>query len=646
MISNSGKSAKAFWVIRSLFFACALFFPFLLSGAERAKNIPGIDPLPLAGGDTGPEAQDDSGRPATNTSNLQMDPADPGFPKVRNLTVTPEPGQPYTAKLSWDLYPDASTPVYVVRYSKPITNRALLLEAYNLTSPPLAAGTKVFLNRNMPEGVYYYAVVTAFELSREGRLELRAGQNYTVTPFIVYRENAKKSDDLQKPDATQADRDPNLKPEDFSIKKLSALDTVKGVVLNWPALSVRGVEYEILRSAEPLDSAERIDRATRLGKVSENTPFYTDEGAVEGKRMYYGVIVRDTISGKVYRDLKFRESYIEHTYRRPKVELQYDSFLPESLTAFLVSSDTIQLIWIDPGPAVKEYRVYRNSIPITTAEILASSEELGTASPGSGGFRDEGLSAGTYYYALFPVTTSGELLTIFQPGRTFTMFGVRLRGARVETDGGPDEGKDSQESSKQASLEGFEINRVGDDVRLSWTAIGKPKTILQVYRAEEPMNDPVLLQSRATLIGEVPVTDGQAIDQQPGPGDHYYSLAEFDPDTKEYIAVYYSSKPLTMDETQKEEEKEGPEERLQKILSESFTEEHYAEAEKRLEEFLTSDEIPGQLRSKGLFYLGIVKFRLKKYSEARDIFKDPVAQAHDRDRALFWYRISLERMKQ
>lgn len=658
MIAKSGKSAKAFLALRNLFLLCALLVPVLLAGADRAKNIPGIDPLPLATGDgspstTKPDSQ--TGPNANNTTNPQMNPADPGYPKVRNLTVVPEPSEPFTAKISWDLYPDASTPVYVVRYSKPIANRAILLEAYNLTSPPLAAGTQVFLNRDMPEGVYYYAVVTAFELSRDGRLELKPGQNYTVVPFMVYRQDKSKPADLQKPEATQSDRDPNLKPEDFYIKSLNALDTEKGVVLNWPGLPIRGIEYEVFRSAEPIDSAERIDRAVNLGKVREGTPFFTDEGAVEGKRMYYGIAVRDAITGKVYRDLKYQASYIEHTHRRPKLEMRYDTFLPESLTAFLASGDTIQLIWIDPGPTIKEYRVFRNTMPITTAEILASSKELGTASPGSGGFRDSGLGAGTYYYALLPITTSGELLSVFQPGRTFTMFGVSLRAPRSDTgdtasdtkpDTKPDDTKPDDtkpDGTPKSAISGFEIAPDGENVRLSWTVVpGAEATRLQAFRAKEPLNDPVALQSKAVLLGDFAVSDGMAIDRNPGVGDHYYSLAEYDPATKTYIAVYFSRRPLTITESRPSEDAAA---RLEKILSGAFTGARYAEAEEQLDAYLADADLTEELRSKALFYLGVVKFRLQKYEEARDIFTDPVAQAHDRERALFWYRISLERMK-
>jgi hypothetical protein len=651
MIAQSGKLAKAFFVLT------AVLMPVLLAGAERAKNIPGIDPLPVAAGDStpsapGPTKSDDQQPSGENqANNPQMNPADPGYPKIRNLTVVPEPGEPYSAKISWDLYPDASTPIYVVRYSKPITNRALLLEAYNLTSPPLAPGTTVFLNRDMPEGVYYYAVVTAFELSRDGRLELRPGQNYTVTPFIVYRQDGTKPDDKAKPVATQANRDPTLKPEDFYVRDLNALDTVKGVVLNWTALPIRGIEYEIFRSTDPLDSAERLDRAVKLGKVLENTPFFTDQNAVQGRRMYYGVAVRDTITGKVFRDLKYQESYIDHTYRRPNVEIRYDAFLPESLTAFLTSGDTVQLIWIDPGPAVKEYRVYRHTMPIQTAEILASAVELGTASPGSGGFRDSGLSPGTYYYALLPVTTSGELLSVFQPGRTFTMFGISLRAPRSDKKEPSSEAlpitkpdQSQADGGIRSAISGFEISSEGDDVRLSWTVVpGSAATRIQVYRSKEPLSEITALQSKAVLLGDVSVTDAQYIDHNPGAGDHYYSLAEYDPEAKTYIALYYSKRPLTIGTAGKEEDAAA---RLDKILSGAFARQSYAEAEGQLEAYLAQKDLLPALRSKALFYLGIVKFRLQKYREARDIFRDPAAQRHDTDRALFWYRISLERMKE
>lgn len=717
MKSRRRKSRKAFLRGAPLFLALFATVGGVFAAAEikRSQKIPGVDPLPLApdnrpaprpGADTTSQSTDaskptDSGeRP--NTGRTELPPGDPGYPKIRNLTVVPEPTQPYTAKISWETYPDANTPIYLVRYSKPIVNRTLLYESYNLTSPPLPADTRVFLDRDMPEGTYYYAAVTSFELSKDGRLELRPGANYTIAPFVVYRKE-RPTETTQKPepdrpnrtDVAHSDRDPNLTPADFMVKSLNALDNDKGVVLNWSPIAVKGIEYEVYRSTEELDTPARVEKAVRLGRVREDTPFFTDEAPVEGRRMYYGVGVRDTISGKTYYDLKSGVSYLEHTYRKPERQIRYESFLPESLTAFQKNADTIQLVWIDPGPGVKKYHVFRSTAPINTPEQQTSAKDLGYALPGSAGFTDTSLPPGSYFYALLPVTTSGEFLQVFVPGQTFTTYGVVIRGAAPAEVHKPDTTTDKPDSTEKPDTQkhdpgkpestgvdtqdgrsiitGFRVElKSGNEVHLAWTvrAGHTAQTQLRVYRGTEVLEDAETVNKKGLLIGEFAAEDGQTVDRLLTTGDYYYTLAEFDPVKDSFRALYFSRRPIIFrataaqdtktevepvhpnktevekkpDQPDRTERPAGPyDRRLDEILSGAFTRGQYQAAETLLEEFLADRQVPPVVAGRAAFHLGIVKFRLHNYSGAMRLFRDPAVQAYDRERASFWYRISLER---
>lgn len=655
MIWNPMKSAKVFSSWLSIF--SILLLPVVLFSAERAKNIPGIDPLPLASGSD--NVTQNQTNPTQNTQ-LQQTSTDLGFPKIRNITVVPEPTQPFTAKISWDLYPDSTTPIYVVRYSKPISTKELLLEAYNLTSPPLKAGSTVLLNRDLPEGVYYYAAVTAFELSTDGRVDMRAGQNYTVSPFIVYRDGQSQPNLQTDHNPTNSERNPNLQPEDFYIRSINAINYTNGVVLNWPALNLRGIEYEVFRSIEPLDSNERIEKAVRLGTVREDTPFFTDESAIEGKQVYYGVSVHDKITNKNYRDLKYQLSYITHTYRKPTQEFRYDSFLPESLIAFLAGSNTIQLIWADPGPTVTSYRVYRNKMPISSTQLLEASEQIGIATPNSGGFKDTKLATGTYFYALLPNTTSGEQLSVLQPGRTFTAFGVSIRSAATDK---PEEVKETEikkedDVNSKSVIKDLNVKSNGLKVQLIWNVVNKEKiNRVTLYRSTQPIKTLELANEIGKIVDDAPTPDQELNDSLSRPGSYYYGVYEYDPKSKEAIEYYSVVNPIKITEDDvlnnhdniqienqnqpSNQEEEYLDKSLEEILSSFFAKEKFKEAETRLEAYLGHSQALN--RSKAKFYLGITKFKLGKYAEAKKIFEDPLSIAHDRERASFWYRVSMER---
>ncbi|GIX42178.1 MAG: hypothetical protein KatS3mg129_1911 [Leptospiraceae bacterium] len=177
--------------MRKSFFILLLLFPIILYALNRAKDIPGIDPLPMAVENPSNQSQSNTYTEQKNTT-LKNDLSKsttqyPDFPRIRNLKVVQDPTYPYSAKITWELNPQTSTPIYIVRYTRPITTKEILLNSYNLTNPPLSPDTTTFIDRDIPEGVYYYAAVTSFELSKDGVLVLKPGVNYTVTPFIVYR---------------------------------------------------------------------------------------------------------------------------------------------------------------------------------------------------------------------------------------------------------------------------------------------------------------------------------------------------------------------------------------------------------------------------------------------------------------------------
>jgi hypothetical protein len=304
--------------MRKSIFMFFVIFPVLLFAINRAKDIPGVDPLPMAVDSTQPQEK----KEATTQTTLKQDTTKPSqdkptsdypdFPQIRNLQVIPDTTYPYSAKITWDAVPQISTPIYIVRYSRPISTKEILLNSYNLTSPPLSPDTRVFIDIDIPEGVYYYAAVTSYELSRDGVLVLKPGINHTITPFIVYRSgnNQPSNTNTTTPEKDQnlsTDRS-NLKPEDFEISELDALNTEKGVVLNWKPVEISDIKYRIYRSKEPLDSKERIEKAQYLGESLK--PNFIDMNPLPEEAVFYGVSVYDMQTNKEYTNLKFRKSYI------------------------------------------------------------------------------------------------------------------------------------------------------------------------------------------------------------------------------------------------------------------------------------------------------------------------------------------------
>ncbi|MBR32157.1 MAG: hypothetical protein CMN77_12690 [Spirochaetaceae bacterium] len=581
-----------------------------------------------------PDNRSEDGVP--ENENTQRPEGDSGYPRVRNLTVSPDSRFPNSAKISWEAHPDLSTNLYIVRYSRPITTREILLNSYNLTPEPLEPTNTTFIDKDIPQGTYYYAIVATHELSRDGRLKLIADQNYTSVPFIVGRTGP--SDGT----SCTADRDRAYKPEEFQVLDMVAVNTEKGVVLNWKKSPVPGIRYHVYRGPEPLDSAERLAKATRLGESREESPFFEDVNPADGSQTYYGVAVYDCVNKKEYPQLTLNESYISHTYVRPDRKMEFDNFLPGSFMAYLASKDTIRLLWVDPGPAIKDYEVYRSSEPIQDLQALSRAKQIGTVSNGAKGFTDTGLRPGQYFYALIPRSTSGRKIMELQAGRTFTAFGVTIRGASFN----PDEPNlfekpgDGRISELNASVE-------GDAVVFEWkfrSGVTEEEVQLFLYRSKEPIPDIKAIERTGVFLAEIPVTARRYLDRTGGQ-KYYYAFVENYP-AKKKTNVYHTPNPLgpeTATEPETTDTKPDADDRLKKILGRTYAIQKYQDCVDEVRNFLQEKDLPEEVRVKALFYQGQSYYFTGQYDQARTIFsrKDIIDQFGDR--ALFWYRRSLER---
>ncbi|MBU44851.1 MAG: hypothetical protein CMN76_16640 [Spirochaetaceae bacterium] len=611
-------------------------------GIERADKIPGIDPMSMAQGEpTGISNE----KPADNTpndgipenENNQRPEGDSGYPRIRNLTVTPDARYSNTAKISWDAHPDLTSAVYVIRYSRPITTRALVLDSYNLTPEPLKPGQNNFIDKDIPQGYYYYAVVSTHELSPDGRLKMVADQNYTAVPFIVGKPGQPEGK------ACTADREREYRTEEFQALDLVAVNTEKGVVLNWKKSPVPGIRYRVYRGPEPLDSAERLAKATMLGVAGEESPFFEDKAAEDGNRVYYGVAVYDCVKDQEYPQLILNESYISHTYSPPGRKIEYDAFLPGSLMAYLASKDTIRLLWVDPGPAIKDYEVYRSSEPIQDMSALSRAKQIGVVDNGAKGFTDTGLKPGQYFYALIPRSTSGRKIQELQAGRTFTAFGVTIRGGTYS----PDDPK-LFDKPGDGRIENLSATVEGDSVVFEWkfrAGVNEEDVQLFLYRSKEPIPDIKAIERTGVFLAEIPVTARRYLDRTGGER-FYYAFVENYPG-KQKTNVYHTPKPLgpepTADRPEPTEEKPDADDRLRAILGRTYALQKYQDCVDEVRNFLQQEGIPEDVRIKALFYQGQSYYFTGQYEQAKEIFSRKQVIDQFEDRALFWYRRSLER---
>ncbi len=674
-------SDKNYKVIRimSIRFAITGLLAFLCFVASaRAQNtaslVPGIDDLPTAqypegdprrktqpspnGGGGGEDGTGDGG--GGGDAVVQVDER---FPLIRGIKVEADKEYPHSVRISWEVDPASDTAIYVGRYIRPLSTRRLVLEAENLTSPPLGPKENSYLDRNVPDGAYYYVVVTTFEMSKRDDVRLKPEVNYTTKPIVIFR---KDEEEKQEPGAEV--------PE---VRNLTAINAANSVKLNWSAAGVDNAIYNVYRSDKPLDTPNSLDQARRIGVVRGGQLLYEDLEPVQDQPRYYGVTVSK--ADKEYRALTLNRSYIAHTFQR-KEPISEDNakFLPDALTAFLAGADAVTLLWTPPEADVRDLRVYRSGRPITSEAALNNARFLGRVKSGETKFRDTKLRPGTYYYAVMPRTEKGEL-RFFEEGRTFTGWAVtifpqnREEEEQKEVDGKTTDdnelefSEDEKQSLTEPALEYIAADANDDSVSLEWNVVREDLAQdyrLLLYRGERPMRTYAEVQEWGRLVSEFPAGTSKYRDIGLDEGAYYYAiLLELEQGVQRTMVAgrNYTRFPARIGgrETDdgREDESLDPDERreepnfefdgsldqLNRILAETYFKEKYTDAVRRIEPF-TRSTVPRHVRARALLYTGLSYYHMKRYRVSLDYFLQESVRQEYPERSSFWYDRTIKKL--
>lgn len=651
----------------------------LYAGAIQAQAIPGIDTMPRAQARTQPapgpntadkpteQKQPETEQPAgtenrpANTDSEQPAPAagalDDRLPLIRNLRVEKLEDPPHSVRVSWEVDPANDTSIYVGRYVRPTASRELLLEAESLASPPLGPKETSFVDRNIPDGAYYYVVVTVYEVSRGQAIRLVSNTNYTTTPMIINRSAVADSEE-QRPVGGQV----------LSVRNLSAVNAQSSVKLNWSPANAGGVVYNVYRSLEPLSSPLSLRAAQRLGQTQENRWNFEDEQPPVGRVVYYGVTVTDAGSGQEYQQLSLGQSYVQNVFRPTQVSQDRARLLPDALTAYLENRNTVKLLWVDPSSPVSSLRVYRSNRPITSAAELERATPLGEVARGVSNFRDINLSPGVYYYALVPRNELQQDVAAFVEGRTFTGFGARIQAGQSQVVDQQKPGETTQPGGvnpdeSRPYLSDLRIRGEEDAARISWRIVGRERAQrlrLLLYRSTRPLRSWGDVRNHGDLLAEVDDGVSSYTDGGLPRGRYYYALSlEADGRGEDRLLAgrnFVADAVVIGDRGAEETISESEAGRLDtelpagmvglnRILKETYFRRDYGEAVRRIAPYVVGRGVNDAVRARAMLYTGMSYYHMGQYRSAMEFFLHERVRRSYPERARFWYNRSLERSR-
>ncbi len=522
---------------------------------------------------------------------------------VQGISAEADPFEKNAARIQWKLAVPSKTGIFIGRSNVPIINEETLQKAVNISGDGLSPGATSFLDKNLPDGVYYYIVLTGEDLENRFGLPFEPGGNFTVTPFIVNTVKPEsESGPEKKPEPETQSKPPETKPEPekteevkpepqqtqgpgdsiYMVRNLTAVSTVNSVKLNWqPAPSI-GIRYNIYRSSLPLNSPSVLRRARIIGTASENTLFFEDPRPAEDQEVFYAVTVTPLETGEEKAALQYGNSYISHIFKKTDEDpliAKEESLLPENLRAETFGRNAVRISWDIPSEKVLEFRIYRSSFPLTGAERLQGAVFLGSVSGRETDYVDRDLDPGQYFYAVLPRDGRGKEIYLFKEGRSFTGFAGTVRPDLMRSQAAQNTMQPSSQAEKPVYSMMFLKGEIRDnDVHLFWdgTPGTFPDTKLYVYRSSQPLRNQYEIERSGILIAMERPEKKEFTDRKPGESILYYAVQVYrdgKPDPKLVESVNFLKEPLIL--------KKEPEKRTEPVKAdppppeetEEFTEE-------------------------------------------------------------------------
>ena len=406
-----------------------------------------------------------------------------GYPEntALNITVTPIEGIPDSVLISWTLSAGSDDTFIVGRSNSMLDDKEHALNALSIRLVP--SGTKnSVIDRGLPPGRYFYTVLSK-KKSAKKEIDLYPNENYTTNPVIISSDTPPQRGSVQQVRGISA-----------SILQDSS------VQIMWQPLSFVGVKYNVYRSSSPVDTAEKVSTAEKIGEISDRDKFI-DRNAPAGL-VYYAVTAVDRY-GNEDKNLIADESYM--TKGVYILESSYSSVV-SGLTASTLVPDSVKLSWNRVKSEEGSYSVFRSSSIIDSPEKLSSAEFIASVPLKETNYSDRKSGPGSFYYAVLLKNTSGVLNTEFYAGYNFTTV-----PAQVAIPENP------------VKLRIIKAEAKNSDVNITWSYTGEDHKEYLLFRSEfapQSKND----VSDAFLIASIDLRRNSFRDSNLPSGTYYYSL--------------------------------------------------------------------------------------------------------------------------
>ncbi len=436
--------------------------------------------------------------------------------------------------------------------------------------------------------------------------------------------------------------------------KAQPVPNIKGAIrITWKRDPSSSDDFIVGRSAVRSDTRDSALAAQSIHIVSPGSPSTVIDSNLPPGEYFYVVLSKEKVMSKdveIYPDVNYttRPVVIEKDVAAKPVQT-----VPPQVTLLhgqTVNNTQVLLTWQGIEGRGISYVVYRGQKALSTPNRIRGAERIAVITDKQESYTDASLkNSGVYFYAVTTRDAEGNEDLKLIPDQSFMADGVTV------------------EFISQITVTNLKAEALEDSgVRLRWQGIKLPASEYLIFRHSKPILNTQRL-ALATPVGKQRMSESSFIDEEPGPGSHYYAVLvrledlTIDNTIKEGENVTISpviikareaaaepkrepEKIIERSELVKEEPPPVEGESVDWILKTTFFKGEYAFAIKKLRNRIATTDNERERAKAGLF-IGRSLVELKRYRASLAYFARPEVKRHFAKDARFWREYAISRFK-
>jgi len=515
-------------------------------------------------------------------------------------------------KITWKMNKKYQGNFIIGRSEKEIISHEDALKA-NLAGVFNPGQEGILIDTEIQPGKKYYYIILAKDFLLKRQIDIIKNVNYTTEGISLFVE----------PESVQSIR--------------ADISDENNIMLQWSEIKGDGIKYNIYRSKSQISSKGELEVAEKLSTI-ENNDSFIDKNISDYGTYFYAVTVTDK------HGVEYFTPGMDKNYTSNGIYLKGNALTtPLNIGAFIADKNSIIIKWIKAasrtGKEIQGYEIYRSDEIINSLFRLKFSKLIQIVDNKTFIYIDKGLTAGKYFYAVFPRYSDGTVDINFGQDSNFTKNPLLIASPFKII------AVNYESSDKKITLRWNYTGNAGNEILSVFKSLRLPTSSKSVSDNE--------------IIGTENIKSGKYVIDNPPAGSFYYGLLLIhnNNETLKFVrgknittvpvdsAVdSISSKKENLPGEDKDQTDEYYDNSLDYIIYSTYYKGEYALALKELKKFLRTTDDKHD-RAKAKLFIAKTYIEQHEYERSIKLLDSEDLKEFFPEETKFWFEYAIRRLK-